>query len=394
MPSGSTPGQDQRGRFVRRENRFVATVARVDGELVRAYLPNTARLKDLLRPGVEVVLAPNAAAHRRTAWTLTRVWDGTWVSLEASGAATLVADHLASGATLPAWPAVVEVHREVTVGAHRFDLELILDGGERALVEVKSLSGARQRAAPLSATPSARGAAQLGALGRLAGAGHRVAVVLVVQRGDVDVLDLTAEADPGWRAAVVAARQAGVHLVAYRCRVTPTSVDLDRRLPIRDRPPDQLAEVYLDSLIELELASGTTTIRARQDGATPGHLPRGLPPGTRHLHVITACNPYSAPLSARTNDERNRLLAAELATRGLPAGAARGRSPDGTWQEPGFAVLDGDPAQVLDLAWRFEQHAVYELTGDHLAVVWTAPDHPPVRRGWQLAGPRPPTSGP
>ena len=394
MPSERMPGHVERGRFVRRENRFVATVARNDGQRVRAYLPNTARLRDLLRPGAEVALSPNAAVHRRTAWTLTRVWDGTWVSLEASGAATLVAEHLTSGATLPAWPEVIEVHREVTVGAHRFDLEVVLAGGERALVEVKSLSGARQRAAPLSATPSTRGAAQLGALEQLAGAGRRVAVVLVVQRSDVDLLDLTADADPGWRAAVVGARQAGVHLLAYRCRVTPSSVDLDRPLPIRDRPPEELAAVYLASVIELELPSGSLTIAAHPDGAGPGYLPDGLPRGTQHLHVITACNPYSAPLPARSNDERNRLLAVELAARGLTALPARGRSPDRSWEEPGFAVLDGDPTEVLDLARRFEQHAVYELTGDHLAVVWTDPFQPTVRRGWRLTGPRPLPSGP
>lgn len=217
---------------------------------------------------------------------------------------------------------------------------------------------------------------------------------LVVQRGDLDVLDLTAEVDRAWRQAVADARAAGVHLIAYRCTVTATSARLDRTLPIRDRSPEELEEVYLDSLIELELASGTATIRARTDGAAPGRLPPGMPGTTGHLHVITACNPYSAPLPAPLNDERNRQLAAELASRGLTTLPAHGRSPDAAWREPGFAVLDGDTAEVLALARRFEQHAVYELTGDHLAVVWTDPFHPATHRGWQLVGSGPWTSGP
>lgn len=388
------PGQHERGRFVRRENRFVAQVARADGGQVRAYLPNTARLHDILLPGAEVIIEHSAAPHRRTSWTLTRVWDGTWVALEASAAATLVADHLATGGGPPAWPQVTAVHREVTVGAHRFDLEVVLAGGACGLVEVKSLSRARGRAAPLSATPSTRGVAQLAALAALARAGRRVAVVLVVQRGDVDVLDLTAEADPSWRRAVTEARHAGVHLLAYRCAVTATSTRLDRALPIRDRPPEELARLYLDSLLALELPTGTATIRARGDAAAPGRLPPGLPATTGHLHVITACNPYSAPLPPHRNEERNRLLAGELAARGLTTVPAEGRSTDGSWREPGFGVLDGDTTEVLDLARRFEQHAVYELTGDHLAVVWTDPSRPTEHRGWQLVGTGPPPSGP
>ena len=105
------PGHHEQGRFVRRENRFVARVERADGQEVRAYLPNTARLHDLLRPGATVVIQPASAPHRRTSWTLTRVWAGTWVALEASGAATLVADHLLSSGSLSAWPEVTEVQR-------------------------------------------------------------------------------------------------------------------------------------------------------------------------------------------------------------------------------------------------------------------------------------------
>ena len=328
MPGHHEQGRHEQGRFVRRENRFVARVERADGQEVRAYLPNTARLHDLLRPGATVVIQPASAPHRRTSWTLTRVWEGTWVALEASGAATLVADHLLSSGSLSAWPEVTEVQREVTVGAHRFDLEVVLSGGERGLVEVKSLSRAHRRAAPLSATPSTRGVSQLTTLADLARTGQRVAAV------------------------------------------------------------------YLDSVIEFESASGTATIRARADGAGPGRLPADLPGTTGRLHVITACNPYSAPLPAPINAERNRRLAEELASRGLRTLPAHGRSPDGAWREPGFAVLDADTAEVLALARRFEQHAVYELTGDHLAVVWTDPFQPTTRRGWQLLRSGPRTSGP
>lgn len=226
-------------RFVARANRFVVEARLViDGEvqpeLVRAYLPNTARLTDVLVPDAELLLQPTEAPHRRTAWTVARVRDGAWVALAAGVASRLVVDHLRGGGALAGWPAVTAVRPEVTRDGHRFDLEVDLVDGTTGVVEVKSLSRARDGVAPLSATPSTRGVAHLTTLARLARAGTPTAAVFVVQRGDAEVLDLGAPADPAWVAAVRGARDAGVHVVAYRCRVGPTSLGLDAPLVVRD----------------------------------------------------------------------------------------------------------------------------------------------------------------
>lgn len=220
-------------RFVARENRFVVRARLADGTTVRAYLPNTARLTDVLVSDAELVLEASDAPHRRTAWTVTRVWDGTWVALAAGVASRLVVDHLRDGGSMPGWPAVVAVRPEVARDGHRFDLEVDLAEGRTGVVEVKSLSRARDGVAPLSATPSTRGVAHLATLARLAGAGVPCAVVFVVQRGDATVLDLDAPADTAWVAAVRGAVAAGVDLVAWRCEVGPDTLDLGARLAVR-----------------------------------------------------------------------------------------------------------------------------------------------------------------
>lgn len=234
-----TPQPLVAGWVVARENRFVLQVRLADGRVERAYLPNTARLRDLLAPDAEVLLRPDDAATRRTRFTVTRVWDGTWVALDAAGASRLVADALRSGQPLPGWPPITAVREEVTVGPHRFDLAVSRQDGRNGLVEVKSLSHARDGVAPLSGTPSTRGVGHLAALVGHARAGTPAAVAFVVQRGDVEVLDLDAPADPGWRTAVQAAHRGGVHLVAFRTEVTCETVRLGHPLDIRgtcDRP--------------------------------------------------------------------------------------------------------------------------------------------------------------
>jgi sugar fermentation stimulation protein A len=226
----------EQARFVARLNRFVALVERPDGRQVRAYLPNTARLTDLLVPGAPLILVGHDDPARTTAWTVTRVWNGTWVALAASGAADLLATHLAAGEPLPGWPPPVAVRREITRGGRRFDLELDLADGDAAIVEVKSLSRALGRVAPLSATPSTRGVAHLEVLGDLTEAGTRTAVVFVIQRADVDVLALGATAEPGWVKAVRRARDRGVEVLAYACRVTEQDLQLLAAVPVVDAP--------------------------------------------------------------------------------------------------------------------------------------------------------------
>jgi sugar fermentation stimulation protein A len=220
--------------FVARDNRFVVRARRPDGEVVRAYLPNTARLTDVLVPDARLALQPAASPQRRTRWTVTRVWDGTWVALAAGTAADLVADHLTTGGTLPGWPPTVALRREVTRDGHRFDLEVDRADGVTGVVEVKSLSRVRNGLAPLSGTPSTRGMAHLATLGRLARTGTPTAAVFVVQRGDARALDLGAPADPGWVRAVREAQEAGVAVVAHACRVEVDTIVLGEAVPVRD----------------------------------------------------------------------------------------------------------------------------------------------------------------
>ncbi len=217
------------GVFVGRPNRFLALV-RIGAETVEAYLPNTARLTGLLEPGVRVIVVPVDDPARTTRFTLTRVWDGTWVSIEASQAPALLAGWLAEH-PLAGFGEVADLRREVPLGRHRIDLVAQTTAGE-VWVEVKSGSRGVGGDALLSGTPSARGRRHLEVLAELVAEGTPAAVAFVVQRGDVDRFVVGGDADPTWIQAVETARRRGVAILAYRCAVTPESVRIDGELPI------------------------------------------------------------------------------------------------------------------------------------------------------------------
>lgn len=151
--------------------------------------------------------------------------------------------------------------------------------------------------------------------------------------------------------------------------------------------PTSLDMQYAQAELVLHLDDGRkVVIVPRWDGGTPGTLPDGLPGGTDHLHVLTACNPRGRLLQASENAERTRLLERQLEADGLSYLPAVARSPDGSWTEPGFAVLDAELSDVVALADGYEQSAIYELTADRRRILWTDPDVAPIQHGWEVAG--------
>jgi hypothetical protein len=86
------------------------------------------------------------------------------------------------------------------------------------------------------------------------------------------------------------------------------------------------------------------------------------------LFVLTAHNPASVILDDAVNEERNAALHAQLSAAGLTAYPAIGRSPDGAWFEPGFALSDTDLATAAELGRDHGQHAIFEVRPDRVLV--------------------------
>ena len=57
------------GTFIERPNRFI-TLVKIDRKIVRSHLPDPGRLKELLVPGVEVLLRPASNQFKRKTTTI------------------------------------------------------------------------------------------------------------------------------------------------------------------------------------------------------------------------------------------------------------------------------------------------------------------------------------
>ena len=79
---------------------------------------------------------------------------------------------------------------------------------------------------------------------------------------------------------------------------------------------------------------------------------------------ISACNPYSQPLSDAQNASRQAALAALLQESGYFFIDGSGQSRDKKWREPSFLVLGITLPEARELAVRFEQNAILWCDAD------------------------------
>ena len=230
QPNIALPQPQQRGRFIRRLNRFAVEVE-LDKGAVQAHLPNSGRMTELLVPGYPVVLVECPSPNRKTAFDMLLVqYQGHWVSVDSRLPSALAYKALEQGA-LPAWAGYTQVRREAVYGDSRIDLAL-RNGDRRALIETKSVNLVENGVALFPDAPTTRGQRHLRTLMQAQREGIAAGVLFVIQREDARSFHPHDAADPEFGHWLREAAQAGVLVEAYRCLVTPEAMTLDSAIPV------------------------------------------------------------------------------------------------------------------------------------------------------------------
>jgi sugar fermentation stimulation protein A len=217
--------------LVRRLNRFAVEVELAEGRC-QAHLANSGRLQELMVPGAPVLLVPRDGPGRKTAYDLALVCiDGVWVSADARLPNALLREALAQG-RLVAFAGCRVARSEVLYRGVRIDLLLECPSGP-VLVEAKSVTLVEDGVGLFPDAPTERGRRHVEALAQAVAEGLGAAVVFVVQRQDACAFAPHRQADPRFASALTAAAQAGVRVLAYRCRVDPSQVSIDSPIVVR-----------------------------------------------------------------------------------------------------------------------------------------------------------------
>ncbi len=203
-----------RAVFQSRPNRFIALLD-IEGETVRAHVPNTGRMKELLIPGTVCYCSHHPGTTRKTEYELRLVeYNGRLVSIDSQLPNRLAREALQDG-LFGQLEGVSDVRSEVTFGNSRFDLSFRL-GDQPGLAEVKGVTLAREGWGYFPDAPTQRGTKHLRELIRARQEGYETLVLFVLQNSHGKGLSPSRDTDPAFTEALEEARAAGVRLYALR----------------------------------------------------------------------------------------------------------------------------------------------------------------------------------
>jgi sugar fermentation stimulation protein A len=227
-----------KGVFVERPNRFTVIFQhqklekdkiKSSSNLIQedaAHLKDPGRLKELLYPGVELLLrkVPDNP-NRKTKFDVIAVFkDNMWVIINSGLHSDLAADLIESGLVDEFKDYYIE-KREYTFGKSRLDFLLSPANEEKAhhkqmLVEVKGCTLVESNLARFPDAPTTRGKKHLEELMKGKKHGFDAAVLFLIMKEDAEVFSPNYVTDPDFSEALERAEKEKAHIIPYVFKTT------------------------------------------------------------------------------------------------------------------------------------------------------------------------------
>lgn len=228
--------------FIDRPNRFVAYVNLL-GECTKVHVKNTGRCRELLTPDATVYLEESDNTSRSTKYDLVAVEKaGRLINMDSAAPNCVVGEWLKEGGL---FSDVSLVKPETTFGNSRFDFYIETDTGRKAFIEVKGVTLEENNVASFPDAPSERALKHVEELIYAKSQGYEAFLVFVVQMKGIVHVEPNRRTQQSFADALVKARRAGVHILAYDCEVTSDSLKIDKQLPVVIDELDRIAKPLL-----------------------------------------------------------------------------------------------------------------------------------------------------
>ncbi len=217
------------GTFLERPNRFIAKV-KIDGQTETVHVKNTGRCAELFVPGALVYVQKAAGKDRKTGWDLIGVRkDGRLINVDAQAPNAVVKEYLEEGRL---FSDLTRICPEYTWGNSRFDFYLETAGGRRIFLEVKGVTLEMDGVVSFPDAPSQRAVKHVQELAAAVEEGYEAYLLFVIQMKDVRYFTPNVSAQPEFASALRAARDAGVRVMAFDCRVKDNELGIADEVPV------------------------------------------------------------------------------------------------------------------------------------------------------------------
>ena len=227
------------GTFIDRPNRFIANV-KIRGEndvadsdhVVKAHVKNTGRCKEILRPGVTVVLQESDCPDRKTGYDLIAAYKGDiLINIDSQAPNRAFREFIPSSGLFGDDPII---RPECTHGDSRFDF-YIEDGDRKVFVEVKGVTLEQDGVCSFPDAPTERGLKHLRGLREAVDEGFECYAAFIIQMKPVKYFTPNYATHPEFGLVLEEVNRDGVGILAYDCRVLPDSMTVDSPVPVRFR---------------------------------------------------------------------------------------------------------------------------------------------------------------
>ena len=208
-----------RGKFVSRPNRFIAMVE-INGKIETVHVKNTGRCKELLLPGVDLVLEVSDNPTRKTKYDLIAVYK--------EGLGLVNIDSQAPNKVVYEWLKTQNydyIKPEYTIGSSRIDFYME-KGEEKYLMEVKGCTLEIESIGYFPDAPTQRGVKHLKELTALRQQGINCIVAFVIQMEGVKEVRPNINTHPQFGQALSDAVKAGVKVLFLHTRVTENVLEV------------------------------------------------------------------------------------------------------------------------------------------------------------------------
>ncbi len=227
-------GRIVKAYFLERPNRFVAKV-NLDGEETTVHVKNTGRCKELLLPGSTVYLEDHFGKDRKLRYSLIAVEKGALlVNMDSNAPNKVVGEALNAGTiVLGGLGKLKAVKPEKTYGDSRFDFYVVDEDGKEGYVEVKGVTLENDGIVSFPDAPTERGVKHVKELVKAKENGYYAGIIFVVQMEGMKAFTPNDNRHKAFGDALRGAKEQGVEILAYECKVTPDSLTATKPVSIK-----------------------------------------------------------------------------------------------------------------------------------------------------------------
>ena len=216
------------GIFISRPNRFIAEVE-IDGEIKICHVKNTGRCKELLIPGVKVILEHSNNPTRRTEYDLIAVYkDKMLINVDSQAPNKVFGEWITRSGF---FKNVTFVKPEYTYGKSRFDF-YIEAKSKKILAEIKGVTLENDGILLFPDAPTERGVKHIRELIEAKANGFDSFIFFIIQMKNCKYFAPNRETHKEFADSLAEAYSKGVGVYALTCNVTEDSIEINDFAPI------------------------------------------------------------------------------------------------------------------------------------------------------------------